>query len=103
MEMINEKSLKNELIDRIADPVKYKLKFYQIIILMYVDQIVAMVISKYLLLRVIMEEKKPKFYQNESLPPKNSFINYKKSFLYLTHTCKAKFIDIFGENSDFSK
>ena len=99
MDIVTEKSSKNEIFDRFADPVKFKLKFYQIIILMYVDQVVAMVINKYLILRVLMEEKKPKFQHNEFLSHKRNYINYKKSFLDLTRAFKAKILESFGTNS----
>ena len=97
METGYEKTLKNEIFDRFADPVKFKLKFYQIIILMYVDQIVSLVVSKYLILRILMKENKPKFQHKEFLSHKNNYINYKKSFLDLTRTFKAKLLETFGK------
>lgn len=54
----NDRTLFREVLNRFAEPAKYKLKFYQIAVLMYIDHILTMVINKYMFFRVKIEEKK---------------------------------------------
>lgn len=58
MESISGKSLISEIISRITEPAKYKLRLYQIAVLLFIDRVLSMVISKYMYLRVKIEEKK---------------------------------------------
>lgn len=58
MESISGKSLVSEIVSRITEPAKYKLRFYQIAVLLFIDRLLSMVISKYMYLRVKIEEKK---------------------------------------------
>ncbi len=58
METISGKSIASELINRITEPAKYKLRFYQIAVLLFIDHMLSLVISKYMYLRVKIEEKK---------------------------------------------
>ena len=58
METVGQKAFLNELIKRFTEPAKSRLKLYQLSILIYMDHILAIVISKYMLFRVKLEEKK---------------------------------------------
>lgn len=54
----NDRTLLKEILNRFAEPAKYKIKFYQIAVLMYIDQILTLLINKYMFFRVAIEEKK---------------------------------------------
>ena len=90
MQATNDKPL--DFFDRFTVPVKYKLKFYQIAIMLFIDQIIALITSKYLFIRVVIEENKPNFRPQQQI--EISFEKYKTSFLQLTQQFKTK-IDIF--------
>ena len=53
-----EKAILHEIINRFTEPVRYKIKFYQIAVLMYIDQILALFMNKYMIFRVKIEEKR---------------------------------------------
>lgn len=53
-----ERAILNEIIYRFTEPVKYKIKFYQLAVLMYIDHILSLFMNKYMFFRVKIEEKK---------------------------------------------
>ena len=98
MEKTNEKSIKNEIFDRFTEPVKYKLKFFQIVIVMYLDQIASLFSSKYSIIRNVVEEKKSKIKRNELTSEiLRSYVNYKKFFIDMNQNIKAKLSQFCGK------
>lgn len=63
METVAQKTILNEIVERFTEPAKSRFKFYHLAILIYMDQILELVISKYMLIRVKFEEKKTSFTQ----------------------------------------
>jgi hypothetical protein len=51
-----ERHILNEIILRFSEPVRYKIKFYQIAVLMYIDHVLSLFINKYMYFRVKMEK-----------------------------------------------
>ena len=96
MATFNEKSLKNEIIDRFAEPVKYKLKFYHFALIMFLDQVLANIASKYMFIRVVIEENAPKSVDSESkLDALGNKI--RRKFLELIQIIKLKFSETFSK------
>ncbi|CAF0914642.1 unnamed protein product [Brachionus calyciflorus] len=58
METVGQKAILNELFKRLTEPAKSRIKLYQIAILIYMDQILNLVINKFMFFRVKIEEKK---------------------------------------------
>lgn len=58
METVGHKAFVNELIKRLTEPAKSRLKLYQISFLIYMDHILELVINKYMLFRVKLDKKK---------------------------------------------
>lgn len=58
METVAQKTILNEIVERFAEPAKSRFKLYHLAILIYMDQILELVISKYMLFRVKFETKK---------------------------------------------
>lgn len=54
----SDRTLLKEIVNRFTEPAKYKIKFYQIAVLMYIDHILTLLINKYMFFRVAIEEKK---------------------------------------------
>lgn len=54
----SDRTLLREIVNRFTEPAKYKIKFYQIAVLMYIDQLLTLLINKYMFFRVAIEEKK---------------------------------------------
>ena len=61
METVHEKAILSELINKFTEPAKYKIKAYQLIVLMYIDQMLTVVINKYMRLKVSVNEAKASF------------------------------------------
>lgn len=59
LESKEERALLNEIITRFTEPVKYKLKFYQIWVLVYIDQLVTLFVNKLLVLRGQLSNRLP--------------------------------------------
>lgn len=57
METASERAMLREIVSKIAEPAKYKIKVYQIAVLMYIDHIFTLVINKYMFFRVNIEQK----------------------------------------------
>jgi hypothetical protein len=55
----DERHILDEIISRFTEPVRYKIKFYQIAVLMYIDQILTLFINKYMFFRVKVEQNLP--------------------------------------------
>ena len=84
METVNDRTILSEIMHRFTEPAKYKIKFYQIAVLMYIDQILTLVINKYMFYKFKIEEKKPnlkiiKFQQSQIKLDIFSNENYKRS------------------------
>lgn len=58
METVAQKTILNEIIERFAEPAKSRFKLYHLAILIYMDHILELVISKYMFFRVKFVEKK---------------------------------------------
>lgn len=54
----SDRTLLKEIFNRFTEPAKYKIKLYQIAVLMYIDQLLTLLINKYMFFRVAIEEKK---------------------------------------------
>lgn len=98
MESISSKSLVTEIVTRITEPAKYKLRFYQIAILLLIDRFLSLAISKYMYLRVKIEEKKLdlKLYKlHQSQTKIEQLLVTKDLFRKFLQTSKAKANDCF--------
>lgn len=100
MEAVTDKDIFNEIISRFTEPAKYKIKFYQIAVLMYIDQILTLLINKYMFFRVKIEEQKTnlKIIQFQHAQELLKAENLKKSLILvekLNDTAKNSFGEFF--------
>jgi hypothetical protein len=57
----NEKAILKEIFYRLTNPIKYKIKLYQLAVLVYIDHIISLFVNKFMFFRVKIEEKKTSF------------------------------------------
>lgn len=84
----DSRTLLKEVLNRFTEPAKYKIKFYQIAVLMYIDHILTLLINKYMFFRVIIEEKKTnlkiaKFEQSQIRLDLFSEENFKRTLILI--------------------
>jgi hypothetical protein len=101
METINDRTILSEIMHRFTEPAKYKIKFYQIAVLMYIDQILTLVINKYMFYKFKIEEKKPnlkiiKFQQSQIKLDLFSNENFKRSSALISRL-KQNAVNEFGK------
>ena len=101
----SQRAILADILAKFTEPAKYKIKFYQLAIFMCIETIISLFLSKYVLLRLKLEEKKKTLIEQSQLP--SSLIskfdlfnnkNIQKSFM-LIKDFKLKVKNGFGKSS----
>ena len=101
METGHEKVILSELINKLTEPAKFKIKAYQLVVLMYIDQILTMMINKYMFLKVSVNEAKASFRSTHLQQSRLKLARMSQKSLVIVNQLKMKTSTSFGKHIFF--